>query len=70
MATPQSVLFTKKSNADALTYIQGFYPTVTGVVLNLDGSILITASDALAPGDRDDIMQILASSNMWSAATV
>lgn len=69
MATPMSVLFLKRSNAEMLTYLQGYFPNVTAVTLNLDGSILIQSSDTIE-GSESDIMQILSSENVWKFSTL
>lgn len=67
MPTPQSIELRRKSNASVLSYLQGFYPTITAVTLNLDGSILVESSDTLEPGTTEDLLEIMSSPEMWEA---
>lgn len=65
MATPTIQTFKQKSTAELLAYLQGFYPTMTGIILNLDGSLTISFSDTPPVGAGQDIIDILSSNVVW-----
>lgn len=66
----QSFVFRKKSNAEMLTFIQLYYPDITKVSLNLDGSVQIDSSSAFTEGETEDLVQILSSFSAWNALEV
>lgn len=65
MPTPTVQTYKPKASADMLTYIQGFYPTLTNLELNLDGSLTLSWSDTPPGGAADDIIDILTGANAW-----
>lgn len=60
-----SATLSKKSNADMLAYLQQWYPNLTGIVLNLDGSITVTSSTDFSEGEMDDVLDALLSKKAW-----
>lgn len=62
---PATVTLQRKSNGAMLAYLQTWYPMLTGVILNLDGSITVTSSDTLPVGATDDILDALLSKASW-----
>lgn len=65
MPTPAVQTYKPKSSAEMLAYIQGFYPTLSNLTLNLDGSLTLNWSDTPSGGSAEDIIDILTGANAW-----